>query len=115
MNSVTKEQITVGNIDQISDYFKEVVPYAISNNNSNKFEIPTLSIKSQLEKINDKKNELRMGIIFYFIKIILEGKPSVQLCYEPIWIRDSPHDDTYFHEKINTIFSTNKNKTEESK
>lgn len=104
--ALVKQHLIVGNYADVKDYFNKVKPFVEGVTDvhgvDDLFEIPTKTIKDQLEAINNI-NGLKVGLVFYFVRRITNGEVFIQLGQEMVWIIQDVLD-FHFQEKMGEIY-----------
>lgn len=96
---IIKQHLLKGTREELDDYFNDVLPV---NDNTDfkgvhdKFQIPTWSIKTQLDDIESKEHP-KNGFVWYLLRKVInhEGRFKIEVGFykEMVWIaQDTPHD-----------------------
>jgi len=104
---LVKQHLIVGNLGQLRDYFKKVKVFTEGESSvhgsDDLFEIPTLTIEDQLNKINEIDG-LKVGLVFYFVRTVHNNNVIVQISQEMVWVVKDIRFDPYMQHKMSEIF-----------
>jgi len=110
MDTIIKQHLLGGTRKELDEYFKDVVPVTDTTDFKgieSKFEIPTWTIRQQLDDI-EKKDEPKTGFVWYFIRRVdnhPDGTFNIEmgLRQEMVWIKRGGPYEPYVMQVMNNL------------